>query len=111
MSATPWLPQSADWKSYTAEANQADRTSMLQLYRSALRLRRTHPGLTGEDFRWLDSPASTLLFERGNGLLCAVNLTDQSIPLPDACSPLLASGPLSKDGMLPPDTAVLLHRD
>ncbi|MEE1761454.1 glycoside hydrolase family 13 protein [Streptomyces sp. SP18BB07] len=107
-SATPWLPQPDDWKSYTAEANQADRTSMLQLYRSALRLRRTNPNLRGEEFRWLDSPPGTLFFERGNGLLCAVNLSDRPIPLPDAWSPLLASAPLSKDGTLPPDTTVLL---
>jgi alpha-glucosidase len=111
VSATPWLPQPDDWKSHTAEANQADRTSMLQLYRSALRLRRTHPSLQGEEFRWLDSPADTLLFERGNSLLCAINLSDQPIPLLDATSPLLASGPLGKDGVLPPDTTVLLHRD
>ena len=110
-SATPWLPQPADWKSYTAEANQADRTSMLQLYRSALRLRHTHPGLRGEEFRWLNSPAGTLLFERGNGLLCAINLSDRPIPFPDAGGPLLASGPLGKDGTLPPDTTVLLHLD
>ncbi|MCD9875387.1 glycoside hydrolase family 13 protein [Streptomyces guryensis] len=109
--AAPWLPQPADWKSYTAEANQADRTSMLQLYRSALRLRRTNPHLRGEEFRWLDSPAGTLLFERGNGLLCAVNLSDQPIALPNAWSPLLVSGPLTKAGLLPPDTTVLLHLD
>ncbi|MFJ8780949.1 glycoside hydrolase family 13 protein [Streptomyces sp. NPDC102476] len=111
VSAAPWLPQPDAWKSYTAEANQADRTSMLQLYRSALRLRRTNPGLRDEEFRWLDSPPGTLLFERGTGLLCAVNLSDQPIPLPDASSPLIASGPLGKDGVLPPDTTVLLHRD
>ncbi|MCX5328018.1 glycoside hydrolase family 13 protein [Streptomyces sp. NBC_00140] len=111
VSATPWLPQPDDWKSYTAEANQADRTSMLHLYRSALLLRRTHPDLRGEEFRWLDSPPGTLLFQRGTGLLCAVNLSDQPIPLPDAGSPLLASGPLDKAGLLPPDTTVLLHLD
>ncbi|WP_030669631.1 glycoside hydrolase family 13 protein [Streptomyces cellulosae] len=111
VSATPWLPQPAGWKSYTAEANQAERTSMLQLYRSALRLRRTSPDLRGEGFRWVDSPPGTLLFERGTGLLCAVNLSDQPVPLPDAANPLLASGPLTKDGMLPPDTTVLLHLD
>ncbi|MGW1782987.1 DUF3459 domain-containing protein [Streptomyces sp. NPDC002143] len=111
VSAAPWLPQPEDWKSYTAEANQADRTSILQLYRSALRLRRTHPDLQGEDFRWLDSPPGALLFERGNGLLCAVNLTDHPIPLPDAGSPLLASGPLTDNGLLPLDTTVLLHLD
>ncbi|MGW1780243.1 DUF3459 domain-containing protein [Streptomyces sp. NPDC002143] len=96
------LPQPQDWKSYTAEANQADRQSMPQLYRSALRLRRTHPDLRGEDFHRLDCPAGTLLFERGGGLLCAINLTDHPIPTPDAGSPLLTSGPLTKDG---------LHRD
>ncbi|MER5185398.1 glycoside hydrolase family 13 protein [Streptomyces sp. NPDC002896] len=109
--STPWLPQPADWKSYTAEAGQADPTSMLQLYRSALRLRRTEPGLSGEEFRWLDSPEGTLLFERGHGLVCAVNLSDQPVPLPDACGPLLTSRLLDDDGLLPPDTAVWLHRD
>ncbi|MEW2118948.1 DUF3459 domain-containing protein [Streptomyces sp. NPDC005474] len=96
MSATPWLPQPEDWKSYTAEADQADHTSMLQLYRSALRLRRTNPHLRSEDFRWLDSPADTLLFERGNSLLCAINLSDQPIPLPHTAVSLLASGPLGQ---------------
>ncbi|MEU0384679.1 glycoside hydrolase family 13 protein [Streptomyces chartreusis] len=108
--AAPWLPQPEDWKSYTAEAGQADPTSMLQLYRSALRLRRSNPGLAGEEFRWLDSPDGTLLFERGNGLLCQVNLTDQPIPLPDTCVPLLASGPMGGDGLLPPDTTIWLQR-
>ncbi|MEU6512343.1 glycoside hydrolase family 13 protein [Streptomyces sp. NPDC046942] len=109
--STPWLPQPEDWKTYTAEANQVDRTSMLQLYRSALSLRRTNPGMSGEEFRWLASPDGTLLFERGNGLLCAVNLSPQPIPLPNDCGPLLASGPLGNNGMLPPDTAVWLGRD
>jgi alpha-glucosidase len=108
---TPWLPQPEDWKSYTAEAGQADPASMLRLYRSALRLRRTNAGLSGGEFRWLDSPDGTLLFERGNGLLCAVNLSDQPIPLPDVCEPLLVSGPLDGDGLLPPDTTVWLQRD
>ncbi|UIX31729.1 DUF3459 domain-containing protein [Streptomyces sp. GQFP] len=107
-STTPWLPQPQDWKSYTAAANQADPTSMLHLYRSALRLRRTNPNLRGEQLRWLDSPPDTLLFERGTGLLCAVNLSDRPMPLPEAWSPLLTSGPLTNTGMLPPNTTALL---
>ncbi|MDX2676961.1 hypothetical protein [Streptomyces soliscabiei] len=101
---TPWLPQPADWKSYTAEANQADRTSL------RLRLRRTNPDLRGEQFHWLDSPTDTPLFEHGTGLLRAINLSDQPIPLPHTTVPLLASGPLNRDGMLPPDTTVLLRQ-
>lgn len=109
--AAPWLPQPDGWKCYTAEANQADTTSMLQLYRSALRLRRARQAVTGEEFGWLDSPDGTLLFERGNGLLCAVNLSDRPIPLPDNRGHLLASGPLDIDGMLPPDATIWLHQD
>ncbi|MBA4860871.1 glycoside hydrolase family 13 protein [Streptomyces sp. PSKA54] len=109
--STPWLPQPEDWKSYTAEANQADPTSMLHLYRDALRLRRTNAGLSGEEFRWLDSPDGTLLFGRGNGLLCAVNLSDEPVPLPGACSPLLVSEPLDDNGLLPPDTTIWLYED
>ncbi|MDX3695700.1 hypothetical protein PV726_36355 [Streptomyces europaeiscabiei] len=44
-------------------------------------------------------------------MLCAVNLTDQPIPLPEAASPLVTSAPLGKDGLLPRDTTLLLHRD
>lgn len=84
---------------------------MLQLYRSALRLRRTNPGLSSEEFRWLGGPDRTLLFERGNGLLCQVNLTDQPIPLPNACVSLLASSPMGGDGPLPAATTIWLRRD
>jgi alpha-glucosidase len=107
----PWLPQPADWKSYTAEANEADPTSMLRLYRHALRLRRLDPDLRGGELRWLESPDGTLLFQRGHGLLCAVNLSDKPITLPDAHAPLLSSEPLDRDGLLPPDTAVWMRRD
>jgi alpha-glucosidase len=109
--STPWLPQPEDWKARTVEANQADPASMLQLYRSALRLRRTTPALSSEQLRWLDSPDGTLLFERGDGVLCMTNLSHQPVPLPGARSLLLASGPLDRDGLLPADTTVWLRRD
>ncbi|WNZ10880.1 glycoside hydrolase family 13 protein [Streptomyces sp. 11x1] len=107
--SVPWLPQPGDWKAYTAEANEADPTSMLHLYRRALRLRRTDPRLNGGEFRWLDAPEGTLLFERGNGLLCAVNLSDTPIALPDGCTPLLSSGPTAEGALLPPDSTVWLR--
>jgi alpha-glucosidase len=47
-----------------------------------------------------------LAFDRGTGLMCAVNLGDEPAALP-AGDVLLASGPL--DGALPPDTAVWLR--
>ncbi|HEY8043528.1 MAG TPA: hypothetical protein VIF35_04645, partial [Streptosporangiaceae bacterium] len=43
--AGPWLPQPADWGRYSVESQLTDEHSTLNLYRSALRLRRNHPAL------------------------------------------------------------------
>jgi alpha-glucosidase len=77
---------------------------MLSLYRTALRLRREHSGFHTDAFRWLASPAGTLLFERGDGLRCAVNLSGSAMPLPPDRVPLLASVDLQSD-VLTPDSA------
>lgn len=102
--ARPWLPQPAAWRSLTAEAEARDPGSMLSLYRAGLRLRRGHPGLTGDSFRWLPSPDGTLLFERGAGLRCLVNLSTRPISLPTTGRLVLASHDL-EGGALSPDAA------
>ena len=61
MSAAAWLPQPAAWKDYTVEAQTGDKHSMLELYRSALRIRRAHPALGEGKLRWLDAPSGVLL--------------------------------------------------
>ena len=43
--AEPWLPQPSDWGRYSVESQLADEHSTVNLYRSALRLRRDHPAL------------------------------------------------------------------
>ena len=78
--------------------------STLELYRAAVRLRRDHPGLAGEDLRWLPSPAGTFHFERGEGFRCALNLADAPWELPAVATILLASE-MSWTSMLAPDTA------
>ena len=45
----PWLPQPAEWGSVAVEAQAGEPGSMLELYRAALRIRRTQPGLAGEE--------------------------------------------------------------
>jgi alpha-glucosidase len=82
---------------------------MLELYRSALRIRRTEAALGDGPMAWLDDqPAGVLAFSRDAGFACAVNLSDAAVPLPPHAEVLLASGPL--DGaVLPPDTAVWLR--
>lgn len=105
----PWLPQPAGWSAYAADLQAADPGSMLVLYRTALRLRRTEAGLGDGPLEWLPAPAGALAFRRTPGLLCVVNLTAAPVALPEHDHVLLASGPLDADGRLPGDTAIWLR--
>ena len=108
----PWLPvQPAAWSAYTVEAELRDPDSMLRLYRGALALRRSEPGLRGnrEGLRWLESPEQVLAFQRGDENVCVVNLSAEPIALPARETTLLTSGPLTDDGLLPPDCAAWLR--
>ena len=107
----PWLPQPADWRDYTVAAQQADPDSMLQLYRSALRIRHAEPTLGDGPFAWLAAPDGVLAFARGTDgeFVCVVNLSGSVVPLPVHGQIVLASGPLATRG-LPSDTAVWMRR-
>jgi alpha-glucosidase len=108
----PWLPvQPSVWSAYTVEAELRDPGSMLRLYRSALALRRSEPGFRGsrDGLRWLESPEQVLAFQRGDENVCVVNLSAEPIALPAHHTTLLTSGPLTDDGLLPPDCAAWLR--
>ncbi|GAA3291997.1 glycoside hydrolase family 13 protein [Dactylosporangium vinaceum] len=98
--ARSWLPQPADWAAFTVAAQRADPDSTLNLYRSALRLRRPAATLT-----WRPAPDGVLCFETER-LLVAANLGDSAFTLPR--EPVLASSPVG--GTLPPDTTVWMER-
>ncbi|SEG74259.1 alpha-glucosidase [Thermomonospora echinospora] len=100
----PWLPQPAGWKDLTVEAQQADPSSMLALYRAALRIRANELG--DGTMRWLPMGDDVLAFVRDSGLTCVVNLGAEPVPVTGEV--LLASGPL-QGGLLPPNTAVWLR--
>ena len=104
----PWLPQPAAWRDFTAEAEAGDPTSMLELYRSALRIRHAQAGLGDGPMTWLDAPDGVLAFSRPGGFLCFANLSAAPVALPEHEGILLSSGPLS-DGLLPTDSAVWLR--
>ena len=105
----PWLPQPLAWKDLTVEAQTGDQHSMLELYRVALRIRRTEPALGDGDLRWLDAPDGVLAFARDPGFACVVNLSGAPVELPSPGSVLLTSAPL--DGTaLACDTAAWLRR-
>jgi len=105
--ATPWLPQPAAWKDYTAAVQVGDEHSMLELYREALRIRRATPQLGDGPMAWIEAPDGVLAFSRDGGFTCVVNLSSGPIEMPAHESVLLSSGPLD-EGQLPPDTAVWL---
>ncbi|MEU2923648.1 glycoside hydrolase family 13 protein [Streptomyces sp. NPDC007251] len=105
--AAPWLPQPDDWAPLTAEAQTGDDTSMLELYRTALRRRREHPALGDGTLTWLDTPADVLAFRRDPGFLCVVNLSTEPYALPAHSAVLLTSGPV-ENGRLAPDQAAWL---
>ena len=110
--AEPWLPtQPAAWREHTVEYQAGDPDSMLELYRSALRLRRSVPGFGSEreSLRWLDSAPEILSFRRGTDAACVVNLSAEPVALPEHDAVLLTSSPLTDDGLLPSDAAVWLR--
>ena len=54
--ALTWLPQPADWVDLTVEVQEANPKSVLQLYKSALHLRRSHKVLGGGKLSWVLTP-------------------------------------------------------
>lgn len=110
ISAEPWLPQPADWAALTVEAQQSDPSSMLWLYRQALRIRHAEPALGDGPLEWLDSDPSVLTFSRGHrsGFVNVSNLSAASIELPPHSAIILSSSPLD-GGKLPPDSTAWLR--
>jgi alpha-glucosidase len=104
----PWLPQPKEWRELTVEAESGSGDSMLELYRSALRIRGAESGLGDGPMRWRQSADGVLDFDRDAGVRCVANLSDVPVDLPAHAAVMLASGPVTR-GLLPPDTAVWLR--
>ncbi|MFF0483073.1 glycoside hydrolase family 13 protein [Streptomyces sp. NPDC004435] len=83
--APTWLPQPARWAELSVEAQSGDPRSVLELYRSALRLRRDHPALgAGRAVEWREPVPGVLAFRRDSdagALVCAVNTSDRPAPI------------------------------
>ncbi|WP_291378294.1 alpha-amylase family glycosyl hydrolase [Demequina sp.] len=99
-----WLPQPASWAEYAASAQVGVEGSTLEMYKSALRLRREHALGEGR-ITWNESIEDVLDFTVGD-VRVLVNLSDEEVPLPGS-DVLLASAPVS--GTLPHDTTVWLR--
>ncbi|GGX11729.1 glycoside hydrolase family 13 protein [Streptomyces chryseus] len=99
--APSWLPQPDAWKSLTVEAQTGDPHSTLELYRSALALRRELPGLGDGPMTWEHPPGGypdgLLMFSRP-GFVCTLNTTPRPAELPTPGRLLLASEAPAEDG-------------
>ncbi|HEY6569307.1 MAG TPA: glycoside hydrolase family 13 protein [Candidatus Limnocylindrales bacterium] len=106
----PWLRQPASWAGVTVEAQRSDPDSMLNLYRSALRIRRLDALLGDGPLAWLPSDDGVLAFARGPEFVCVTNLSPAAIELPVAGVVLLASAQI-ENGRLPADASVWIRPD
>jgi alpha-glucosidase len=104
-----WLPQPEEWAVLTVATQEAEPGSMLALYRAALRIRRSEPGLGDGPMTWLPSPDGVLAFARDPSFTCVVNLAERPVALPEHTAVLLSSAPLTDAGDLGTDTAAWLR--
>ena len=102
--AEPWLPQPTAWHEYAVDAQAADPSSVLTLYRDALRLRHS----IGGELTWVESSPDVLRFRRGSAFECVVNFGPEPVPLPTEAEIVLGSAPIPA-GALPSDAAVWLR--
>ncbi|GAA0610213.1 glycoside hydrolase family 13 protein [Streptomyces crystallinus] len=103
-----WLPQPDSWRGLSVEAQSGDPRSTLELYRSALALRRELPGLGDGEMEWLPAPEGVLAFARP-GFVCTVNTGAAAAQLAVPGRPLLATSALEFTGgnvTIPAESAV-----
>lgn len=103
-----WLPQPENWAQYTVQSQEGDPASMLEFYRTALRIRRSQAALGDGALRWLTTPEGALGFARDPGFICLVNYSSGPLALPAGSEVLLASVEFAAEAGLPRDAAVWL---
>lgn len=87
-----WLPQPAEWAELSIEAQTGAEGSTLELYRSAIAVRREQPDLgAGDRVEWLQAPEGVLAFRRGE-FTCTANTGSDAVTVPAYGRVLLASG-------------------
>jgi alpha-glucosidase len=100
------LPQPDWFSSYAVEAQDGTRGSTLELYRTALKLRRELQ--TAEELEWIETGNPDVLhFSRPGGWRAVTNFGDTAVDLP-AGTVLVSSAPL-EDGKLPANTTAWLR--
>ncbi|MBQ1076282.1 glycoside hydrolase family 13 protein [Micromonospora sp. C31] len=98
-----WLPAPATWRALSVAAQSGVPGSTLELYRTALRIRREHPALAADagEVTWLEAGPGVLAFSRTAGdtvLTCVVNISGAPALVDGYGAPIAASEPLTGQG-------------
>ncbi|MFG1776271.1 glycoside hydrolase family 13 protein [Micromonospora sp. NPDC049048] len=98
-----WLPAPATWRDLSVAAQTGVPGSTLELYRTALRIRREHPALAADagGVTWLEAGPGVLAFSRAAGdtvLTCVVNISGAPALIDGYGTPIAASEPLTGQG-------------
>ncbi len=100
------LPMPGWFGDYSVAAEDSRADSTLNLYRSALELRKK--SLTTESLEWVRSKGTVVHFARPNGWHSVTNFSHRSVRLPEG-KVVLSSAPLV-DGKLPGNSTVWLQK-
>ena len=100
-----WLPQPAAYGDLAPDRQRGVEDSTLELYRTALHVRRDR-GLGLGSLTIVDPPVGPVLVARNGSTLIMANTGADAVRLPDGAWPLLSSGPIGPGGTVPPDTTV-----
>ncbi|WP_028569310.1 alpha-amylase family glycosyl hydrolase [Salinispora tropica] len=117
-STLSWLPAPTTWRELSVAAQTGVPSSTLELYRTALRIRRANPALstTAAEIVWQETRPGLLAFTRtagGTALTCVVNISDEPAVITEYGEPLVASVALTREGsgyLLPIDAAAWFER-
>jgi len=100
-----WLPQPTDWAAFARDAQVGVAGSTLELYRSALALRRSH-GLGTGSLTWVKGYGKGVVAFRNGDVLVVANTGKRTVTLP--AGEVLLSSETIVDRELPTDTTVWL---
>ena len=122
-STLSWLPAPATWRALSVAAQTGDPASTLELYRAALRIRRSHPALAravtaADGMTWIETEPGVLAFARSGGpaaqdLICVVNFSGAPAQISGYGTPIIASQPVAEQegqAHLPIDAAAWFER-
>jgi alpha-glucosidase len=107
-----WLPMPYGWDRLTVEAQTGSPGSTLELYRTALTVRRSTAELHRGELVWYDAGPDVISFGRRTPegeLLCLLNQGSVAVPAPVG-ELLLGSGGEAAVGLVAPDGAVWVRR-